>query len=120
MKKLLITIMVGLTTIAAVSCGTKTRRDETTGLDKTKGINAIQIADNYDFKVTVQTHKENGKIINYYASYERPIKCTNWDGEETYVKLTYVDQYDANKNYVKSNIGYSYYEAMSYFNPVKP
>lgn len=121
MKKIFIMLMTGLTiSTAAVSCGTKTRRDTHTGLVKARGIKAIEIGMTYNHKVKIEAYQENGTVKNYYVSYEKPIKYINGNFEETYVNLTYVEKYDLNKKVVDYNIGYDYYEAMSYFNTTRP
>ena len=120
MKKLLITLMVGLSAMTAVSCNKVERRETESGLFKAKDIKATQIATNYDHKVKIEKYIENGEIKNYYVSYTHPIRCTNMDGDEKIVTMVYVEKYNPNLTVEDWNIGNSYYEAMSYFGQIKP
>lgn len=120
MKRLFITLMVGLSTMAAVSCDKVERRETETGLFKANDIKATQIATNYDHKVKIEKYIENGDVKNYYVSYTHPLKCTNMDGDEKIVTMVYVEKYNPNLTVEDWNIGNSYYEAMSYFGQIKP
>lgn len=120
LKRLFITLMVGLSTMAAVSCNKVERRETESGLVKAKDVIATQIATNYDHKVKIEAYKENGEIKNYYVSYTHPLRCTNMDGDEKIVTMVYVEKYSTNLTVEDWNIGNSYYEAMSYFAQAKP
>lgn len=106
--------------ISCVSCGTPERRTHTTGLVKAHDMNAIALAEKYNQPVMVESYKEKGKVINYYVTYTRNIRHTDTDGNEDYIKVYYADKYDANNKMVDFNMAYSYAEAMSVFDPIKP
>lgn len=120
LKRLFITIMVGLSTMAAVSCNKVERRETESGLVKANDLKAIQIATNYDQKVKIEAYKEDGNVKNYYVSWTHPVKYTNGEGLEMMVDLTYVEKYDPNLTVTDYNIGYSYEEAMATFAQAKP
>lgn len=99
MKKLFIMLMVGLTiSTAAVSC----KGEEPENIIRTDKQIAYDIAANYTSDAKIEIRRTNGKVDNYYVSYE----VGNY---------TYVDQYSPEGKRILTSKGVDYYDAMSVF-----
>lgn len=123
LKRIMIMLMTGLTlTTAAVSCKGETSIKET----KSEDVIIQEIKDNYDEdEVEIYIHRQNGEVINYYATYVKFVKRENYDWGYHNVYNTVADQYDTNGNFIESHeeeglTTSTWEKCMSYFDSVKP